>query len=69
MDQFLGISDDHSSLVTHDRSLRTVYVIPKFLVVFDELFQIVFSLGDNDMLVNAVCNQLFESNWNVYAED
>ena len=33
------------------------------------MFQIVFSLGDNDMLVNAVCNQLFESNWNVYAED
>ena len=67
--QFLGFSDDHSSLVATVRNLRTSYVSPQFHVVFDDFSQTVFSLGDNDVVVDAICNQLFESNWGVYAEN
>ena len=39
MGQFLGFSDDHSSLVANVRYLRTGYVIHQCHVVFDDLFQ------------------------------
>ena len=51
------------------RNIRTSYVSPQFHVIFDDLFQTIFSLDDNDMIVDAICNQLFESNWDIYAED
>ena len=69
MGQFLGFSDDHLSLVVNVRNLRTSYFNPQFHIVFDDLFQIIFSFGDNDIILDALCNQLFESNWGVYAED
>ena len=69
MGQFLGFSDDHSSLVAHVRNLRTSYISPQFHVVFDDLFQTVFSLGYNNIVVDAICNQLFENNWDIYDED
>ena len=50
MGQFLGFSHDHSSLVMNARNLQTGYIIFLFHVVFDDLFQAIFSLGDNDMV-------------------
>ena len=38
MGQFLGFSDQHSSLVAMVRNLATNYVSPQFHVVFDEKF-------------------------------
>ena len=69
MDQFLGFSGDNSSLVMNVRNLRTGYVSPQFHVVFDDLFHTNFSSGDNDIVIDAICNQLFKSNHDVYAED
>ena len=61
MGQFLGFSDDHSSLVGNVMNLRSGYVSPQFHVVFDDPFQPVFSSGEDDMEVDAICNQLFRS--------
>ena len=51
------------------RNLWTNSVSPQFHVVFDDLFQTIFCSGENDTVVDAICNYLFESNWDVYAED
>ena len=67
--QFLGFSDEHSSLVANVQNLSTGFVSPQFHVVFDDLFQTVFSSGDNDVLVDRICNELFEYNRDIYAED
>ena len=66
---FISFSNDYSSLVVNVRNLRTNSVSPQFHVVFDGHFQIVFSSGENDMVVNAICNYLIESNQDVFAED
>eukprot|EP00804_Cyclotella_cryptica_P001119 CCRYP_008393-RA/>CCRYP_008393-RA protein AED:0.39 eAED:0.39 QI:0/0/0/1/0/0/2/0/218 len=67
--QFLGFSDEHSSLVANVRNLSTGFVSPQFHVVFDNLFQTVFSSGSDDVLVDRICDELFEYNRDVYAED
>ena len=46
MGQFLGFSDDHLSLVTNIRNLRTVYLSLQYHIVFDDdFFKTVFSTG------------------------
>ena len=42
---------------------------PQFHVVFDDWFQMVFSSGKDDVLVDRICNELFEYIRDVYAED
>ena len=54
MGHFLGFLDYHSSLVMNTRNLRASFVSPQFYVIFDDLFQTVFSLGDNDVVVDAI---------------
>ena len=34
-----------------------------------DLFQTVFGSGENEIVVDAICNHLFGSNWDLYAED
>jgi hypothetical protein len=67
--QFMGFSDEHSSLVANVRHLTTGFVSPQYHVVFDDLFQTVFSSGCDDDLVDSICNNLFDCNRDVYAED
>ena len=67
--QFLGFSDEHLSLVANVRNLSTGFVSPQFHVVFDDLFQMVFSSGKDDVLVDRICNELFEYNRDVHADD
>ena len=52
--QFLGYSDEHSSLVANVRHLSTGHVSPQFHVVFDDLFEAVICNGDNDAVVNSI---------------
>ncbi len=59
--QFLGYSDEHSS-----RHLGTGYVSPQSHVVFDDLFETVFSSGSDDDLVDSICGNLFRTNCEVY---
>ena len=66
--QFLGYSDEHSSLVANVRHLTTGHVSPQYHVVFDELFQTVFSSGENDAVVDAISNLLWDNNRELYVE-
>ena len=69
MGQFLYFSDDHYFLVATVKNLRITYVSHQCHVVIGDLFQTIFSSGDNEIFVDAICNQLFESHWDIYAED
>ena len=68
--QFLGFSDEHSSLVANVRNLTTGYVSPQYHVVFDDLFQTVYASIDYDVdLIDAILNKLFETEREIYAEE
>ena len=69
MGQFLGFSDTHSLLVANVRHLSTGHISPQFHLVFDDLFETVFHEGDNDVVIDAICNDLFEFNRDWYAEE
>ncbi len=69
MGQFLGYSDQHLSLVDNIRHLKTGYVSPQYHVVYNNLFQTVFSAGPNTYLVDAMCEELFNTSCEVYATD
>ena len=49
--------------------LSTGYVSPQFHVVFDNLFETVIRNGDNDTVINSICDGLFERNRELYVED
>jgi hypothetical protein len=65
--QYLGYLDEHSSLVANVRHLGMGYVSPQSHVVFDDLFETVFSSGSDDDLVDSICENLFRTNCEVYA--
>ncbi len=67
--QFLGYSDEHSSLVANIRHLKMGYVSPQYHVVFDDLFETVFSSGTNDALVDSICKNLYGTSCKIYATD
>ncbi len=67
--QFLGYSDKHSSLVANIRHLKTGFISPQYHVVFDDLFESVFSSGPNDVVVDAICEDLYRTSCEVYAID
>ncbi len=58
--QFLGFSDSHSSLVVNVHNLSRGCVSPQYHLVFDYLFETVFSTG-NDAFLDDICNHLFDS--------
>ena len=57
--QFLGYLGEHLSLVVNVWHLYTGHVSPQFHVVFDDLFETVIRNGDNDAVVNSICDGLF----------
>ena len=67
--QFLGYSDEHSSLVANVRHLTTGHVSPQYHCVFDDLFQTVFSDGGDQRVIDAICNTLWDNNREQYAEE
>ncbi len=67
--QFVGFSDEHSSLVANVRHLTTGYISPQFHFVFDNLFETVNCIGVDDCIVESICNGLFQHNCELYAED
>ena len=67
--QFLGYSDEHSSLVANVRHPKTGNVSPQCHCVFDDLFQTVHSADDNDNIVDAIADSLWDNTREVYALD
>ncbi len=69
MGQFLGFSPEHSSLVAHVRHLQTGHVSPQYHAVFDDHFHTVVGDGDPNEFTDAICDLLWETNREIYAED
>ena len=69
MGQFLGFSDDHSSLVANFRCFSTGYISPQFHLVFDDLFETFICTRDYESVFNYIYNYLFESNMDWYVKD
>jgi hypothetical protein len=67
--QFVGFSDEHSSMVANVRHLTTGYISPQFHVIFDDLFETVNRTSVDDQVVESICNGLFQRNRELYAED
>ncbi len=51
------------------RHLKTGYVSPQDHVVYNDLFQTVFSASPNTELVDAMCEELFTTGCESYATD
>ena len=47
----------------------TGFISPQYHVVFDDLFESVFSSGPNDAIVDAICEDLYRSSCEVYATE
>ena len=56
-------------MVANIRHLTTGHVSPQYHCVFDDLFQTVFSAGEDKAITDAICNLLWENNRDVYAEE
>jgi hypothetical protein len=69
MGQFVGFSDKHSSLVANVRHLSTNFISPQFHVVFDDVFETVNRTGVDEPAVESICQDLFQLNRELYAEE
>jgi len=67
--QFVGFSDEHSSMVANVRHLTTGYISLQFHVMFDDLFETVNCAGADDQVFKSISNRLFQRNRELYAED
>jgi hypothetical protein len=69
MGQFVGFSDEHSSLVANVRHLTTNFISPQFHLVFDDLFKTVNRICVDDLVVESICNELCQLNRELFAEE
>jgi hypothetical protein len=69
MGQFVGVSDEHSSFVANVHHLSTNFISPEFHVVFDDLFETVNMIGVDEPVVESICQDLFQLNMELYAEE
>ena len=67
--QFLGFSEEHSTLVANVCHLRTGYILPQYRLVFDDLFKIAVRLGYNEPAIDNICNYFFDSSRDWYSEE
>ena len=67
--QFLGFSDEQSTLVATVRNLKTGYISPQYHIFFDDLFETTFHRGQNNPVIDKICNDLFDSSQYWYAEE
>ena len=70
MGQFLGFSDEHSSLVARVRNLNTNFVSPQFHVVFDDHFSSIYNDSRlEDTKIESIFEELFENCRDYYGEE
>ena len=67
--QFIGFSDKHYILVLNVCNLQTGYISPKYYFVFDDLFETKVRTGDNDPVIDNICNELSDSSRDWYAKE
>lgn len=70
MGQFLGFSDEHSSMVGLVRNLRTNHISPQFHVVYDDLFTTIQNdTRRPDDAIERIFTDLFENCRDYYGEE
>jgi hypothetical protein len=69
MGQFVGFSDEHSSLMANVCHLSTNFISPQFHVVFNDLFKTVNRIGVDEPVIEYICQDLFQHNRELYAEE
>jgi hypothetical protein len=69
MGQFVSFSDEHSSLVANVRQLSTNFISSQFHVVFNDLFETVNRIGVDEPVIESICQDLFQLNRELYAEE
>ena len=67
--QFLGFSEEHYTLVANVCHLQTRYISTQYHLVFDDFFETAFCLRENDPVIENICNDLFDSCRDWYAEE
>ena len=67
--QFIGFSDEHSTLVATVRNLKIGYISPQYHIFFDDLFETTFLRGENNPVIDQICNNIFNSIRDWYAEE
>ena len=70
MGQFVGFSDEHSSLVAKVRNLSTNFISPQFHIIFDDKFTTIqndVKLGDTSL--EAIFTKLFDKCRDYYGEE
>ncbi len=66
--QFIGFSEQHSSLVAKVQDLSTGFISPQYHLVFDDNFETVFSSGKDEEVAEAICKNLFENEKDIYVK-
>ena len=66
--QFLGFSQQHSTLVANVRHLTTGYVSPQYHCVFDDLFTTVYGVDKPNDVTDALEQMLWENSRDLYVE-
>ena len=70
MGQFLGFSDEHSTLIARVQNLSTNYVSPHFHVIFDDLFSSIYNDTKlSDTIIEAIFHNLFKNHGDNYGEE
>ena len=67
--QFIGFSDEQSTLVVTVQNIKKGYIYPQYHIFFDDLFETTFFRGQNDPATDQVYNDIFDSNRDWYAEE
>ena len=52
--QFLGFSEEYSTLVANVCHLQTGYISPRYHLVFDDFFETAVRLGENDTVIDNI---------------
>ena len=69
MGQFLGYSSEHSSQIGLVCHLKTGHISPQWHLVFDGKFETVYCSGQPTPEVDQICNNLFDSSREEFAEE
>jgi hypothetical protein len=69
MGQFVGFSDEHSTLVANVHHSSTTFISPQFHVVFIDLFETVNRTGDYEPIIESIYQNLFRLDRELYAEE
>ena len=67
--QFIRFLDEHFSLVDNLQHLSSGNISPHFHLVFDDLFETVNKQGDNDITIEVICSDIFDTHKYCYEKE